>query len=174
MLAGPAVSAQAQSGGSATTKAIAAALEKLAFMKGDWSGQQEFNPQGGPAMVGEATNRVETAVGGRYLSEVLATTLPGRKPSDSRHFISFDPVSGKFVAWWFNDTAIGPLVLEGEVAGSTLVLTTKAPATGAPAPTVLRATYESAAADTLVFRLEMQGKDGSWTRLFTTTYKRKA
>jgi hypothetical protein len=108
-----AISVQAQSAASATTKSVAAALDKLAFLKGDWTGQQEFNMQGGPAMSGEATDHVEVAVGGRYLAEVLATTLPGRKPTDSRHFISFDPASGKYVAWWFNDTSIGPSAFEG-------------------------------------------------------------
>ena len=173
-LIGSAIFAHAQSAGSATTKAVAEALNKLAFMKGEWAGQQEFNTQGGPAMTGEATDRVEVAVGGRYLSEVLATTLPGRKPSDSRHFISFDPASGKFVAWWFNDTSIGPSAFEGELAGTTLVLTTKEAAAGAATRTILRATYETPAEGTLTYKLEMQGKDGAWTRLFTTTYKRKA
>ncbi len=171
---GPWAGIHAQSPASVTTKAVMAALNELAFMKGEWSGQQEFNTQGGPAMAGEATNRVEAAVGGRYLTEVLATTLPGRTPTDSRHFISFDPASGKYVAWWFNDTSIGPSALEGTVTGMTLVLTSKEAAAGAPARPILRATYESPDRGTLVYRLEMQGKDGAWTRLFTTTYKRKA
>lgn len=160
--------------GSSTAKPVIEALSKLAFMKGDWSGQQEFNPQSGPALSGVATNRIDDAVGGRYLSEVLSTTMPGRKPSDARHFISFDPPSGKYAAWWFNDTSVGPSMLEGELTGRMLVLTSKETATGGVARTVLRATYESPADDTLIYRLEMQSKDGSWTRLFTTTYKRKA
>lgn len=151
-----------------------AALDQLAFMHGDWVGRQEFNTQGGPAMSGEATNRIEVAVGGRYVTEVLATTLPGRKPSDSRHFISFDPASAKYVAWWFNDTSVGPTALEGELTGTTLILTTRGAAAGAAPRNVLRATYEHPDEGTLVYRLEMQGKDGAWTRLFTTTYQRKA
>lgn len=172
--AGAVVFARAQSAGATTTKVIATALEKLAFMKGDWAGSQDFNTQGGPALSGEATNHVEIAVGGRYLSEVLATTMPGRKPSDSRHFISFDPASGKFEAWWFNDTSVGPSAFEGEVIGGALVLTTKETPASGPARPILRATYQSPAEGTLTYRLEMQGKDGAWTRLFTTTYKRKA
>jgi hypothetical protein len=125
-------------------------------------------------MSGEATDHVEVAVGGRYLAEVLATTLPGRKPTDSRHFISFDPASGKYVAWWFNDTSIGPSAFEGELTGRTFVLTTKETPAGGAARAVLRATYETPAEGALTYKLEMQAKDGTWTRLFTTTYKRKA
>src|ERR1043165_1695933 len=76
------------------------ALKRLAFMKGDWSGKQDFNTQGGPAMSGNATNRIDDAIGGRYLCEMLSTTMPDRKPTDTRHFISYDPKSGKYTAWW--------------------------------------------------------------------------
>src|SRR5689334_16893678 len=69
------------------------ALKNLAFMKGDWSGKQEFNTNGGAAMSGDAVNHIDDAIGGRYLCEMLSTTMPGRKPTDTRHFISYDPKS---------------------------------------------------------------------------------
>ncbi len=150
----------------------AEALKALAFMKGDWTGKQEFNTQGGPPMSGNATNRIDDAIGGRYLCEMLSTTMPGRKPTDTRHFISYDPKSGKYTAWWFTDTSTGPLTFEGDLVGNKLVLNTKPMDSAAGPGTVLRATYESPAADTLTYTLEMQ-RQGEWTRLFTTTYKRK-
>ncbi|MES1147281.1 MAG: DUF1579 family protein, partial [bacterium] len=81
----------------------AEALKSLEFMKGDWAGKQEFNTQGGAAMTGDATNHISDAIGGRYLCEMLSTSLPGRKPTDTRHFISFDPKTQKYTAWWFTD-----------------------------------------------------------------------
>jgi hypothetical protein len=145
------------------------ALDQLSFMKGDWSGKQDFNNQGGPAMVGEATDRIDVCVAGKYLCEMLSTTLPGRKPTDTRHFISYDKGTGKYTAWWFNDTSTHPSALSGDLTGGKLVLMSDA---SSPGP-VLRATYASPSADTLTFELEMKTGDG-WTKLFVSTYTKKA
>jgi hypothetical protein len=145
------------------------ALHKLSFMQGDWSGKQVFNTNGGPAMVGDATDRIELGIAGKYLCEMLSTTLPGRKPTDTRHFISFDKQTGKYTAWWFNDTSYHPTELTGDYDGGKLVLMSAA---SAPGP-VLRATYESPTADKLTFQLEMKNGD-TWTSLFVTTYAKDA
>lgn len=144
------------------------ALPKLAFMKGDWVGKQDFNTNGGPAMSGDATNKIDDAIGGHYICEMLSTTMAGRKPTDTRHFIAFDGIAGVYRAWWFTDTAMVPLEFEGTLTGKKLVLTTK-PGTS---QTTMRATYESPTDDTLTYTLEMS-RDGAWIRLFTTTYKKK-
>ena len=143
-------------------------LENLSWMIGNWAGKQDFNTNGDEAMVGEATDRIEMGIAGKYLCEMLSTTLPNRKPTDTRHFISFDRQSGKYTAWWFNDTSTHPMELTGEVNGNKLVLISD-PA--APGP-VLRATYENPTPGTLTFLLEM--KTGpTWTRLFLSTYSKK-
>jgi hypothetical protein len=144
------------------------ALNKLSFMQGDWAGKQDFNTDSGPAMVGDATDRIDLGIAGKYLCEMLSTTLPGRKPTDTRHFISFDAKTGKYAAWWFNDTSYHPTQLTGELAGNKLVLMSDS---SAPGP-VLRATYESPSADKLTFLLEMKNGE-NWTRLFLTTYSKK-
>ena len=145
------------------------ALNNLKFMQGDWAGKQNFNNPGGAAMVGDATDRIEVGIAGKYLCEMLSTTLPGRKPTDTRHFISYDKQTGKYTAWWFNDTSNHPTALTGELAGSKLVLMSDS---SAPGP-VLRATYESPSDDKLTFLLEMKNGD-NWTSLFLTTYSKKA
>jgi hypothetical protein len=144
-------------------------LDKLVFMQGDWSGKQSFDTGGGPAMVGDATDRIDLCIAGRYVCEMLSTTLPGRKATDTRHFISYDKPTGKYTAWWFNDTSTHPTEFSGELAGNKLVLMSDA---AVPGP-VLRATYESTAANTLTFELEMKQGD-SWAKLFVTTYTKKA
>ncbi len=138
-------------------------------MKGDWTGKQNFDTQGGPSMVGDATDRVELGIAGKYLCEMLSTTLPGRKPTDTRHFISYDKQSGRYTAWWFNDTSTHPTSLTGELTNGKLVLMSDP---SSPGP-VLRATYETPSRDTLTFLLEMKDGD-SWTKLFLTTYSRKS
>jgi hypothetical protein len=146
----------------------AEAMQSLGFLKGNWTGKQDFNT-GGAAMVGEATNRIEEAIGGRYLAEMLSTTLPGRKATDTRHFISYDPAAKAFRAWWFTDTSVGPMEFEGAVDGKKLTLISKPTA---PAGNVMRAIYQCPADDKLVYTLEL--KDGeNWRLLFTTTYQRK-
>lgn len=144
-------------------------LDQLSFMKGDWTGKQNFNNQGGPAMVGDATDRIDLCIAGKYFCEMLSTTLPGRKPTDTRHFISYDKQTGKYTAWWFNDTSTHPTALSGDVSGSKLVLTSD-PTNPGP---VLRATYQTPSADTLTFQLEMRTGD-SWTKLFVSTYSKKS
>jgi hypothetical protein len=144
------------------------ALNKLSFMQGDWAGKQDFNTDGGPAMVGDASDRIEMGIANKYLCETLSTTLPGRKPTDTRHFISYDRQTQKYTAWWFNDTSFHPTQLTGELAGSKLVLMSDS---SAPGP-VLRATYENPSADKLTFLLEMKNGE-NWSRLFLTTYSKK-
>lgn len=145
----------------------AEAIKNLAFMTGTWVGKQDFNTGGDP-MVGEATNHIEEAIGGRYIEEHLSTALPGRKPSDTRHFLTYDPKTSTFKAWWFNDTSVAPMELEGTLTGTKLELTSKPTAGGA----VLKATYEGTGKDKLVYKLEMKQED-KWQLLFTTTYSRK-
>lgn len=144
-------------------------LENLAFLKGDWVGKQNFNNQGGPAMVGDATDRIDLCIAGRYLCEMLSTTLPGRKPTDTRHFISYDKQTGKYLAWWFNDTSTHPTGLTGDLADGKLVLLSDSTSRGP----MLRATYESPSAGTLTFLLEMKNGD-SWTKLFLSTYSKQS
>ena len=145
----------------------ASPFDGLAFMQGNWSGKQDFNRPNGPVMTGDATDHVDLCIGGKYLCEMLSTTMPGRKPTDTRHFISYDKISGKYSAWWFNDTGTGtrPTEFTGELTANKLVLTSTPSNPGA----VLRATYESPAKDTLTFLLEVK-QDDSWTKLFLTTY----
>ena len=142
-------------------------LDGLAFMKGDWAGRQNFNNPDGPAMAGDATDRVEIGIGGKYLCEMLSTTMPGRKPTDTRHFISYDKTSGKYAAWWFNDTGSRPTEFTGELSPNKLVLTSSS------SGPVLRATYESPSENTLTYLLEMRQGE-TWVKLFLTTYSRKA
>jgi hypothetical protein len=141
------------------------ALNKLSFMQGNWTGKQNFNTDGGPAMVGDATDRIEAGIAGKYLCEMLSTTLPGRKPTDTRHFISYDKQTGKYTAWWFNDTSYHPTQFSGDLTGNRLVLMSDS---SAPGP-VLRATYENPTPDKLTFQVEMKNGD-KWTSLFLTTY----
>jgi hypothetical protein len=143
-------------------------LNSLSFMRGDWAGKQNFDTGGGPPMVGEAIDRIEIGIAGKYLCEMLSTTIPGRKPTDTRHFISYDKPSGKYTAWWFNDTSTRPTEFTGDLSENKLVLTST-PA--GPGP-VMRATYESPSDSTLTFLLEMKQGE-TWTKLFLTTYSKK-
>jgi hypothetical protein len=143
------------------------ALAKLSFLQGDWAGKQNFDTGGGPALVGDATDRVELGIANKFLCEMLSTTLPGRKPTDTRHFISFDQQTQKYTAWWFNDTSYHPKALTGDLTGNKLVLLSDP---SAPGP-VLRATYENPSPGKLTYQVEMKNGD-TWTRLFVTTYSK--
>jgi len=141
-------------------------IKAISFLEGDWHGKQNF-VTGGPALVGDIVNSIQEAVGGRYLEEKLSTTLPGRKPTDSRHFITFDKKANVYKAWWFNDTSVGPMTLEGTLSDGKLVFQS-APGGPAGAP-VFRATYKSPAAKALEYTFELQTPSG-WQLLFTSSY----
>jgi len=145
------------------------ALARLLFMQGYWAGKQNFDTGGGPAMVGEATDNISLCIEGKFVCEMLSTTLPGRKPTDTRHFISFDKQTGKYTAWWFNDTSYHPTQFTGVLTGNRLVLMSDASAAGP----LLRATYENPTPDKLTFQVEMKSGD-KWTSLFVSTYTKGA
>lgn len=142
------------------------AMHKLSIFVGKWAGKQDFNTPGAP-MIGDATNTIEMAVGGRYLAETLSTTLPGRKPSDTRHYTTFDAKTGKYKAWWFTDTTVGPMELDGTLENNKLTLLNH-PAAGRPQ---LRFTY-AGGVKSLVYTFEME-REGKWQLLFTTTYAKQ-
>jgi len=143
-------------------------LKSVGFLMGDWNGKQNF-VTGGDPLVGDVVAKFQPAIGGRYIEESLSVTLPGRKPTDVRHFLGFDPKSGHYKAWWFNDTSNSPTEFEGTVAGSKLVMESK-PAPGGPG-TVMRVTYELQKDGGLTYGLEMK-MGTEWQSLFTTTYKK--
>ncbi|MDR3688353.1 MAG: DUF1579 family protein [Fimbriimonas sp.] len=145
------------------------ALKKLSVLEGDWKGKQNFNNPGGPAMVGDITLHAHAVIGGRYFEELLSTSLPGRKPTDSRHYIGFDSAAGKFKAWWFNDTSNIPMQLEGTLDGNKLVLMTSPGPDGTIAGPTFRATYDFASDHALNYVLELKtGED--WRALFHSNY----
>ncbi len=142
----------------------AEAMKNLSFLTGHWVGKQNFNAPGG-SMVGDAKNDIDFAVGGRYIAEQLSTTLPGRKPSDTRHFLTYDEKSQMYKAYWFTDTTQGgPMELDGTLDGTKLTMLNK-PAPGRPE---LRFTY-NVTGNTFVYTFEMKQEE-KWQLLFTTTY----
>jgi hypothetical protein len=144
-----------------------AGMPDIAFLKGAWTGKQNFNTGGSSPMVADITNQISDAVGGRYLEEKLATTLPGRSPTDVRHFITYDPKAKVYRAWWFNDTSVGPMEFEGALTGHKLVMQTKA----GSGPNTFRATYDASASAELNYTFELQTPTG-WRELFKASYSR--
>lgn len=141
----------------------AAAMAKVQFLVGDWKGTQTFNIGPGQTMSGLATDFAESAVGGRFIEEHLSTTLEGRKPTDTRHMLGFDPKTGHYVAYWFNDTSPTAMIFDGVLDGSKLVLT------GKGGPMTLRFTYDGSMPDKLTLTFETS-TGGAWQKQFTSVY----
>jgi hypothetical protein len=146
------------------------ALKQISFLEGEWKGKQEFNNPGGAAMVGDIVVHAKAVVGGRYIEELLSTTLPGRKPTDSRHFIGYDAKANKYKAWWFNDTSNVPMQLEGVLEGNKLVLLSSPGPDGTGGP-VFRATYDKVSDNAMNYVLELQ-TGNSWRALFHNSYSK--
>lgn len=139
-------------------------LKSLDFLIGSWSGKQNFNNPSAP-LVGDITLKVHSFAG-RYLEEDLSTLLPGRKPTETHHMISFDVKTNLFHAWWFNDTSSMPTELTGSLNGSQLVLMSHPANPNAP---VLKATYDKVSDSAMNYKLEMKQGD-SWQELFHNSF----
>ena len=140
------------------------AMKQIQFITGDWKGKQDFVTGGAP-MVGDLVVTAKSVVGSRYIEETLSTTLPGRKPTDSRHMVGYDPKIGKYKAWWYNDTNNVPSQLEGTLEGNKLILMTSPGPDGTYKGPVLRATYEKVSDTSMKYVLEMK-TDTGWQALF--------
>jgi len=140
-------------------------LKNLDFLTGDWKGEQNFNTQGGPPMVGKLTLHTHRAVSGHYIEEHSITQIPGRPEADVRHYITYDKKTDKYRAWWFNDTKVGPSEYVGGLEGDKFVLES------VNKPT-LRATYEKVSAKKYNYKLEMK-QDNGWMELFHSTYTKR-
>jgi hypothetical protein len=89
--------------------------------------------------------------------------LPGRPPTEVHHFISYNPTTKTYHAWWFNDTSNTPMELEGTLEGNQLVLQNHPANPNAP---VLKATYDKVSGSAINYKLEMKTPDGKWQELF--------
>jgi hypothetical protein len=149
--------------------AVPDALGKAAFLKGVWTGEQKFNTGGDP-LVGQVHATFGDAIGGRYIEETLVVTMPGGRVSSTRHFLTYDPTAKTYKAWWFNDSSVGAMELEGTMEGDKLVLMSKpTEATNGPRNT-FRATYEKLPSG-IGYQLELKTGD-TWRLLFRTEYKK--
>jgi hypothetical protein len=151
--------------------AVPLSLRNASFMIGQWSGQQKFNNPGTP-MQADVTTKIAAAVGGRYFEERISGFLPNRGAFDTLHILTYDRLLHSYKAWWFNDTSVDPLFLQGNLEGNKLVMLS-APSHGAGvANSVFRVTYESPDKEHLTYKLELS-RSGNWQTLFTTNYSRK-
>lgn len=146
------------------------AMKSLSFLEGTWTGQQNFNNPGNP-LVADITLKAHMFAAGRFMEEELHTKMPGAaKATEVHHFISFDPKTSEFHAWWFNDTSNMPSELTGTLSGNTLVMMSHPTNPKAP---VMRATYEKVSDSSLKYKLEMKMGD-SWQELFHNSYTKSA
>ena len=136
-------------------------MKSLEFLVGTWNGKQNFNNPGSP-LIGKLSVTVHAFGNGRFLEEVSHTTLPGKPPTEVHHFISYNPQTKSYHAWWFNDTSNTPMELEGTLENGHLVLQSHPANPNAP---VLRATYEKASGSAVNYKLEMKSGD-TWQELF--------
>ncbi len=144
------------------------AMKGLSFLVGNWAGKQNFNNPGSP-LIADITIKAHAFAAGLFIEEELHTTLPGAKPTEVHHFISFDPKTNEYHAWWFNDTSNTPSELTGTLTGNELVLLSHPTNPKAP---VMRATYDQVSDSAMNCKLEMKMGD-SWQELFHNSYQKK-
>lgn len=151
-------------------KTSAEGMKAIDFLAGTWKGTQKFNPMGGAAMEASVVNETKAVVGGRFFEEALAVDLNGKK-SDTRHLTTYDPKSGTYKAWWFNDTRASATEFEGKLEGDKLSMVSKPVPGPGGAEVTLKVTYQKLPNDSFSYGLEMkQGEN--WVQLFVTVYAR--
>jgi hypothetical protein len=144
------------------------AMKALDFLNGSWSGKQNFNNPGSP-LIADISVKVHSFAAGRFIEEELHTTMPGAKPTEVHHFISFDPKTKEYHAWWFNDTSNTPSELTGTLNGNQLVLLSHPTNPKAP---VMRATYDKVSDTSMNYKLEMKMGE-TWQELFHNSYHKE-
>lgn len=116
-----------------------------------------------------AKDKVVSSIGGHYIEETLATTRADGTLSDSRHLTTFIAKTGKYHAWWFNDSSAGAMEMEGVIDHGKLIMMT-VPTQTDPTPTnIFRVTYEKTDADGIAWTLELKTGE-TWRKLFRSSY----
>jgi len=144
---------------------VAEAMKMVSFMEGDWKGKHIFNAPTPTELA--AVAQIHQAIGGRFLEDVITTTLQSGKLSDVRHLLTFDPTDQKFHAWWFNNTSSTPNELVGTLVGDKLTLESK-PGQGGPS---IRATYTKLSDNKLGYKVEAN-LEGNWRELLHTEFSK--
>ncbi len=145
-------------------------VSRLAFLLGDWSGEEEF------IMMGQSTKskgvlQGTKAVGGRYVQLKQSYQMDSDR-LEGMNLFTFDPGAKKYRGWWFDQLSGEAVELRGDFEGEKLILTSQpAPLPGSPEKVVLRATYWLQEAK-LKFVLEMQ-LGPNWEKMISATYDKR-
>lgn len=154
-------------------------LQSLSFLMGTWSGKRTFNVPNHAPILADDTLTVNTAVGGRYIEEKIVTVLPGQRTGEADHMLTWDKVGGDYKSWWFDDTLVGPRMLEGTVSQNPKtgdkVLTLRSAAFNMGSQTgVLKAIYTLTSPTAMHYELHLTMGNQPERTLFTIEYTKQS
>jgi len=146
-------------------------VKKLDFMLGEWSGKETVYMEPGqkPTPVDSAWS-IKSYLSGRYLRLDNKSTMPGLGPYEGCLMITFDPVSKKYKAYWFDSMSAEQVIAEGTFENNKLVM--MANQMQGTTPMSFRITYELKGKSELGFLMESKTGD-KFEKAMEGSYKKK-
>jgi hypothetical protein len=151
--------------------------EALGERAGQWSATVKFwyTPDA-PPEVSEATSTGEPIMGGRYLLERFASTMPDGSPFEGMGLVGYDNLRDQFVAMWIDSMSSGILTAESTAYSddfSRIEYRGEAPDPVAGSYKVQRSVEYWPDDDTRVMEAWETGPDGDEMKVMEITYRRR-
>lgn len=99
-----------------------AALRKLEFLAGEYSGSQTLHPPGGKSVTYDAFCTVSREACERFVKIEFYAEPPGMPVESFTTFITFSSRQSCYRMWQFSSSSEEPLQMEGNFKGNELVL----------------------------------------------------
>lgn len=149
-----------------------AELKQLAFLLGDFDGQNKFFEPDGSSNTADAKIKSTMTVGGRFLSWGYKGTMPGFGDVEGLLLVTYDTDSKKFLGWWYDSAGSRPMEMSGGFEGEKLVMTSLPSNAPGMEGAVFRSTFSKKSASEVSFLLESKMGD-QWMTFIVGSYKKK-
>lgn len=147
-------------------------LEKLV---GEWTFEGETPAASGQAPVKYTGTERFRSLGGLWFVGESESEMPGDEPARMIITLGYDPQKQSYVGTWIGSMMTNMFVYTGEVDPSERMLTlhTEGPDMATVGKTAeYKEVIEFKSDDERVFTSYVQGDDGQWQQLMTTSYRR--
>lgn len=148
-----------------------AEMEQVSWVVGDWEADQKMYNPDGSTVTEKGTVSFKMSLGGRYLEQTYKSSYMGMDMM-GRQFMTYDPMTEKWVATWLDSTSPGVMVMKGGFGSDGLQLMVEDyDMMGMKAD--FRQTWMRISDDEMTFKLEMRMDGADWMPQLEGTYKRK-
>lgn len=147
-----------------------AEMKKLEFLLGGARGKEKMLMPG-QTMEYSSETTGEWAIGGAYLSGNYKADIPGYGAMEGSMLMTYDSTSKKYRSWFFSNSSVHPMEMEGAFEGTKLVLISK-PFKDMMGTNTYRITFDSNLSSSPNYWMDMKSGE-KWMPLMESTYTKK-